>query len=747
MAENINIDFMPNRKTADTQRVGAVEDYLRLFTDRAKFCFSSIYDELSDIGKRLDSLDDFTISTPSSVDLVVENAVILQEKESQQVIHNFTKTHYVDDNNIGYGSDVNDIICNGYIIAKENHENSSIYQSMTFNAMKKLSNTEVWTDFCIYARLDSVADSGSRTWRFGYSYVDSGGVSHTVTLRTSTYSSTEIGIWATWDSIYASTEEFPYGCADIAFREAWLKEDGTVGHPLSNSVLVQGNVAFSSEAEYNAAVGLTNTPIELIELKDFQYLVPESQIIVDKELSEGSDNVIANSTVAKALSLKADKETVETLSLVVDSKADIIELDALSQKVEGKAEKSEVQSIAQAVEGKAESSDLMAHTGNTDNPHGVTKAQIGLSKVENKSSADILSELEIGGRNYISNSAFLNGSTGWTLDAGVTVDTETLFVTHPTLKIDQSGFTTDEFGGATTVRLPEINSFAVKSGETVIISFWYYLPTLEGFDSANLNMAFGGTKEGTTTSGNITIFRVARESLVVGQWTRIIVPLTFANNYTKCYINTYINRNGLIWLADFKLERGNSVTDWTPAPEDVMFEIDGGVNNVKIGGRNLVRNSNAERTWNTNTANRQYVSSLYPYSDYAKQTLHSGAVKQITVSYDYETTFPSCKMSIQSGYNVWSSFGTVDITEANQSGHVEYVYTVPSSWLDCGNTGVRILITQYDDIYEMKISNFKLEIGNKSTDWTPAPEDAETRVTSLEERVATLEAILTAENN
>ena len=67
MAENINIDFMPNRKTADTQRVGAVEDYLRLFTDRAKFCFSSIYDELSDIGKRLDSLDDFTISTPSSV--------------------------------------------------------------------------------------------------------------------------------------------------------------------------------------------------------------------------------------------------------------------------------------------------------------------------------------------------------------------------------------------------------------------------------------------------------------------------------------------------------------------------------------------------------------------------------------------------------------------------------------------------------------------------------------------------------
>ena len=35
---------------------------------------------------------------------------------------------------------------------------------------------------------------------------------------------------------------------------------------------------------------------------------------------------------------------------------------------------------------------------------------------------------------------------------------------------------------------------------------------------------------------------------------------------------------------------------------------------------------------------------------------------------------------------------------------------------------------------------FKMEIGNKSTDWTPAPEDAERRITSLEARVAALEA-------
>lgn len=42
---------------------------------------------------------------------------------------------------------------------------------------------------------------------------------------------------------------------------------------------------------------------------------------------------------------------------------------------------------------KAKASDLTSHTGNKSNPHGVTKAQIGLGNVENKSSEAIRSEL------------------------------------------------------------------------------------------------------------------------------------------------------------------------------------------------------------------------------------------------------------------------------------------------------------------------------------------------------------------
>ena len=47
----------------------------------------------------------------------------------------------------------------------------------------------------------------------------------------------------------------------------------------------------------------------------------------------------------------------------------------------------------QDISGKANVSDLTSHTGNKSNPHGVTKAQVGLGNVENKSSATIRSEI------------------------------------------------------------------------------------------------------------------------------------------------------------------------------------------------------------------------------------------------------------------------------------------------------------------------------------------------------------------
>lgn len=52
-----------------------------------------------------------------------------------------------------------------------------------------------------------------------------------------------------------------------------------------------------------------------------------------------------------------------------------------------------VDALEDAIGTKANASDLTSHTGNKSNPHGVTKAQVGLGNVENKSSATIRGEL------------------------------------------------------------------------------------------------------------------------------------------------------------------------------------------------------------------------------------------------------------------------------------------------------------------------------------------------------------------
>jgi hypothetical protein len=620
LAENINIDFMPNRKTADTQRVGAVEDYLKLFTDRAKFCFSSIYDELSDIGKRLDGLDDFTISTPSSVDLVVENAVILQEKESQQVVHNFTKVHYVDGNSVGYGDLQNSIICNGYTIRANNDslnpEDFPYYEEMTFaKSGKIMSNTVVVassaSDIRVYTGIQDIKPSGHRTLLgvFEYTNNETGErKAYTLAYTTNTYM-TKWGIFPYWETINPPTKEFPYGLVVLGFVTRLY--DGSEWDSLYTSTQVRVNIPFASEAEYNAAVGLTNTPIELIKIQDFQYLVPESQIIVDTELSEGSDNVIANSTVAKALSLKADKETVETLSLVVESKADITELEALSEDyntakadfdtrirklatasanhgiilnehadmLELKADKTEVQSIAQAVEGKAESSDLMAHTGNTDNPHGVTKAQIGLSKVENKSSADILSELEIGGRNLLRGATTLKGNT-----SGNKI----------TRSKDSEGFYTAFFDAYSPVAWRSVRfasdtlPLSAVLGRTVTLSFEVRSADFEQINSVEtegVSLLFAATESTSSlTRVKERDVNLRRTVSLTADWQKVVRTYTITPDFFTAgdgeitaesgfvpYIYFYSQYSGE--LRKFKLEIGNKSTDWTPAPEDVETRV------------------------------------------------------------------------------------------------------------------------------------------------------------------------------
>lgn len=115
-----------------------------------------------------------------------------------------------------------------------------------------------------------------------------------------------------------------------------------------------------------------------------------------KATQDGSGNVITSTyeTKSAASSKLAEAKTYTDTSISKLINGAPTTLDTLGEIATAMEENADVvQALNDAVGTKANASDLTSHTSDTSNPHGVTKAQIGLGNVENKSSATIRGEL------------------------------------------------------------------------------------------------------------------------------------------------------------------------------------------------------------------------------------------------------------------------------------------------------------------------------------------------------------------
>ena len=105
-----------------------------------------------------------------------------------------------------------------------------------------------------------------------------------------------------------------------------------------------------------------------------------------KELATGATQVAESSlTSAKEYTDEKVAQLMNNSSEAVDS---IMELATAMAENEGV-----VDALNQAIGGKANQSDLTAHINNFENPHNINKGTLGLDKVENKSSAEIIDEI------------------------------------------------------------------------------------------------------------------------------------------------------------------------------------------------------------------------------------------------------------------------------------------------------------------------------------------------------------------
>ena len=173
-----------------------------------------------------------------------------------------------------------------------------------------------------------------------------------------------------------------------------------------------------------------------------------------------------------------------------------------------------------------------------------------------------------------------------------------------------------------------------------------------------------------------------------------------------------------------KLERGNKPTDYTPAPEDVDPD------NVQVGGRNLIiRSMSREKAY--------YAGSSYTSTESLSDSglINSWAMESyISVSPGEELTF-SRKAGLGSYFYVsWytkdkSYLGNAQISGIGNKSSGHYTWKVP----DNANY---IRVSYPGDLG----SESKLERGNRATDWSQAPEDIDTTISSTLESITSMMA-------
>lgn len=187
------------------------------------------------------------------------------------------------------------------------------------------------------------------------------------------------------------------------------------------------------------------------------------------------------------------------------------------------------------------------------------------------------------------------------------------------------------------------------------------------------------------------------------------------------------------------------------------------VDNIQIGGRNLLLGTNQGTSkWSYIAANGSYSKEEHVDTDgvraakltcsvastswcYAQYVLEDALTKllpntEYTISFDLLTDISEpIKICILRGDGTQplSTYTSEITTIADETWH-RYIATITTNDLSIGLNNQVLYISGVNHVGYRIFKNLKLEIGNKATDWTPAPEDLvmDEDLADVEERVS-----------
>lgn len=169
-----------------------------------------------------------------------------------------------------------------------------------------------------------------------------------------------------------------------------------------------------------------------------------------------------------------------------------------------------------------------------------------------------------GNLNLLKNTDLKNGTTGFSLASGVTLDKTFTYDINNTFKYVISGLTADGWRSATPT------SVNITVGQRYSASAYVYLPTNHGLDSdCCLEIQWydnSNTRISTQTKSvnkNIT-----------NAWQRVELNNVVAPaNAVKANARVWVQRNGSIWVANLKLEKSTVSTEWACAEGEKMIRF------------------------------------------------------------------------------------------------------------------------------------------------------------------------------
>lgn len=379
-----------------------------------------------------------------------------------------------------------------------------------------------------------------------------------------------------------------------------------------------------------------------------------------------------------------------------------------------------------------------------------------------------VNDLKIGGRNLLPRTDINQYGLGYGVayvEGKVEVDNTLQYNNKPTLKIQPTKY---NYGGY-------CNKYGEKgvsllAGKTYTYSCMIYSSIEDYFSSGSLGhfqTALKGGSEESTLHNRTIIYEGDR--IPAKTWTRVHTVFTPTKDCLfRSFFIYFDSLDQVIHIANVQLEEGNVATDWTPAPEDVDSKVstanmnasnalstantangtantaNNKIDNLKVGGRNLWKKTKEYDTLNdtfwvdNNEGHRVHV-------DVPHTTVNGFGVQRIAnarVDASQRVTIKPNTYYTLSAYIKWEDSAKTSTlrfydSASPQTGSIlnsqvgTTDYKRVSVTFNSGNATISTCRFECDTDTAFLIYGLKLEEGNIATDWSPAPEDAESMIGNI----------------